>query len=419
MIIFFSNAMAHGFGFNGNIFETNIINLAAVVGIVISFVGSNLTTLLQDRKETILKNLQEANQRSLEAQEKLTQARTQLEQAKKKADEIREEGLITFGEEINACVNEHELRLARLDEFKQETVGFYQRKSLKQAYDYVISKILSRVRERLSKGLDPTSHIVVNNFYISRFREAKLKKSSRLLLIKKTFLKPSAPLKTSYVSCSCGNNVECMVGMLVNYSRLEIQNWMRQHRSGFLAACWPNYMTQAYYSRKINQKLRDLEHSSDFEHLSDPKYSLNQTVYLGPPKSNRIYARTGDYKPGRYKSILEASQSTGICINYLVYGVASIKDPSFTNWNLIFTTFDNWVDSRREANYRKLEPGDSNKELQKESVSEQITRYSHNYRFALYYLAAPTPVTDIQYGTASLRVYNAPGSIQPLYQPNR
>ena len=28
-----------GFGFNTNIFETNIINLAAVVGIVVSFVG--------------------------------------------------------------------------------------------------------------------------------------------------------------------------------------------------------------------------------------------------------------------------------------------------------------------------------------------------------------------------------------------
>ena len=77
--------LAHGFGFNGNIFETNIINLAAVVGIVVSFVGSNLTALLEDRKATILKNLQEANQRALEAQEKLTQARAQLEQAKKKS----------------------------------------------------------------------------------------------------------------------------------------------------------------------------------------------------------------------------------------------------------------------------------------------------------------------------------------------
>jgi len=85
--------MGHGFGINTNIFETNIINLAAVIGIVVSFVGSNLTALLEDRKKTIVNNLQEANQRAIEAQEKLNQARTQLELAKKKAQEIREEGI--------------------------------------------------------------------------------------------------------------------------------------------------------------------------------------------------------------------------------------------------------------------------------------------------------------------------------------
>jgi len=63
----------HGFGFNGNILETNVINLAVVIGVAISFVGGNLTQLLEDRKKTILNNLQEANQRAIEAQEKLNQ----------------------------------------------------------------------------------------------------------------------------------------------------------------------------------------------------------------------------------------------------------------------------------------------------------------------------------------------------------
>lgn len=161
---------AHGgFGINTNILETNIINLAAVVGIVVSFVGSNLTALLEDRKSTILKNLQEANQRAVEAQEKLNQARAQLEIAKKKAQEIRSEGVLRATQEINNVVTQHELRLARLDEFKQDTVSFYQQKAFKQAYSYVFSKIMTRVRERLTKGLDSTNHVVVNNFYVSLF----------------------------------------------------------------------------------------------------------------------------------------------------------------------------------------------------------------------------------------------------------
>lgn len=163
--------LAEGFGFNTNIFETNIINLAAVVAIVISFVGKNLSALLEDRKKTIINNLQEASQRASEAQERLNVAKNQLELAKKKAAEIREEGVLRATQEINNCVSQHEERLSKLEEFKQETVQFYQQKAFKQAYMYVISRIMSRVKERLNKGLDATYHVVVNNFYVSRFTE--------------------------------------------------------------------------------------------------------------------------------------------------------------------------------------------------------------------------------------------------------
>nr|AWI68239.1 ATP synthase CF0 B subunit [Pediastrum angulosum]AWI68429.1 ATP synthase CF0 B subunit [Pediastrum duplex]AXC47244.1 ATP synthase CF0 B subunit [Pediastrum duplex]QFS20064.1 ATP synthase CF0 B subunit [Pediastrum duplex] len=163
--------LAEGFGINTNIFETNIINLAAVLAVVISFVGKNLTALLEDRKKTILGNLQEASQRAAEAQERLNQAKSQLELAKKKAQQIREEGVLRATQEVNNCVSQHEERLSKLEEFKQETVQFYQQKAFKQAYIYVISRIMSRVKERLNKGLDSTYHVVVNNFYVSRFTE--------------------------------------------------------------------------------------------------------------------------------------------------------------------------------------------------------------------------------------------------------
>lgn len=160
-----------GFGINTNVFETNIINLAAVVAIVISFVGKNLSSLLEDRRKTILTNLQEASQRAAEAQEKLTQAKNQLQLATQKAKEIREEGILRAQQEVNNCISQHEERLSKLEEFKQETIEFYQQKAFKQAYVYVISRIMSRVKERLNSGLDATYHVVVNNFYVSRFTE--------------------------------------------------------------------------------------------------------------------------------------------------------------------------------------------------------------------------------------------------------
>jgi hypothetical protein len=72
---------------------------------------------------------------------------------------------------VNNCISQHEERLSKLEEFKQETIQFYQQKAFKQAYVYVISRIMSRVKERLNKGLDATYHVVVNNFYVSRFTE--------------------------------------------------------------------------------------------------------------------------------------------------------------------------------------------------------------------------------------------------------
>jgi F-type H+-transporting ATPase subunit b len=160
-----------GFGINTNILETNIINLAAVVGIVVSFVGNNLTALLEDRKKTILSNLEEANQRAIDAQQKLATAKIQLDNAKKKAEEIRQEGIIRATSEMSTVVSQHEIRLAKLQEFQKETLQFYQQKAFKEAYLYVVSRIMSRVRERLNSGLnsDSTYHVVVNNFYVSRF----------------------------------------------------------------------------------------------------------------------------------------------------------------------------------------------------------------------------------------------------------
>jgi len=41
----------HGFGFNTNILETNVINLAVVIAVVVSFVGDAVRELLKNRKK--------------------------------------------------------------------------------------------------------------------------------------------------------------------------------------------------------------------------------------------------------------------------------------------------------------------------------------------------------------------------------
>lgn len=163
--------LGEGFGFNDNILETNIINLAAVVGIVVFFVGKNFSILLENRQQQILNNLREADQRASEALEKYNQAKKQLELAEKKANEIRQEGRLKANQEKDNCFNQYKTDLVRLEEYKQETIQFYQQKAFQQIYVSIVSRALDDVKQKFNKPLTEQFHATVNNFVIARLTE--------------------------------------------------------------------------------------------------------------------------------------------------------------------------------------------------------------------------------------------------------
>jgi F-type H+-transporting ATPase subunit b len=174
--ILFSNLpLGEDFGFNGNILETNLINLSVVIGVVVSFGGDALKSLLENRKQTIIVNLQEAEQKATEAQEKLNEARTQLELSQKKAFEIREQGIFNAEQEKKQCIRQTQDDALRLEELKHETIRFQQQKAINQVSKQVISLALSQVREKLKKPLDSSFHSSVNNFNIVLFTNYKTK----------------------------------------------------------------------------------------------------------------------------------------------------------------------------------------------------------------------------------------------------
>lgn len=166
LTLFTNLPFGEGFGINTNILETNIINLSVVIAVVVTFVGDAIRGLLDNRRETILNNLREADQRAAEAAEKLNQAQLQLEAAEKKAAEIRKQGLVTAEKEKLQCIKQSEEDAARLEELKQETIRLQQQKAVSQVSQQVVALALSQVKEKLNKRLDPSFHASVNNFNI-------------------------------------------------------------------------------------------------------------------------------------------------------------------------------------------------------------------------------------------------------------
>ncbi|VXD15665.1 ATP synthase subunit b [Planktothrix serta PCC 8927] len=90
-----------GFGLNTNIFETNLINLAILIGVLVYFGRGFLGKILNERRSTIEEAILEAEQRQKQAeaslaeqQQKLTAAQTEaqriLAEAEERAKAVRE-----------------------------------------------------------------------------------------------------------------------------------------------------------------------------------------------------------------------------------------------------------------------------------------------------------------------------------------
>jgi len=81
-----------GFGINLNPLETNLINLVIVIGVLGWFLKGFLGGMLERRRQSILQDLHDAENRLKTATSDLAKAQTELAAAQQKAEQIRADG---------------------------------------------------------------------------------------------------------------------------------------------------------------------------------------------------------------------------------------------------------------------------------------------------------------------------------------
>ena len=81
-----------GFGLNLNLFETNLINLVIVIGVLYWFLKGFLGGILERRRQAILKDLEDSEGRLRKATAELARAQEDLAAAQQKAEKIRVDG---------------------------------------------------------------------------------------------------------------------------------------------------------------------------------------------------------------------------------------------------------------------------------------------------------------------------------------
>jgi F-type H+-transporting ATPase subunit b len=93
--IFTLLAEHEGIGLNLDILETGLLNILALLGILIYTGRDFLGSLLEERKTTIVKGVQDAEDRLNEAKKRLSEAEKQLSQANLIISEMKNETIAT------------------------------------------------------------------------------------------------------------------------------------------------------------------------------------------------------------------------------------------------------------------------------------------------------------------------------------
>ncbi len=84
------SAAEEGFGLNLDFLETNLFNLAILLGIIVYFAPKTLGKILSERRVKIVEAIQEAEERQRQAASRLTEEQQKLAQSQAEAVRIRQ-----------------------------------------------------------------------------------------------------------------------------------------------------------------------------------------------------------------------------------------------------------------------------------------------------------------------------------------
>ena len=153
--IFTLLANEEGIGLNLDILETGLLNILALLGILFYTGRDFLGSLLEERKTTIVKSVQDAEDRLNEAQKRLTEAEKQLNQANLVISEIKNETVTTKKVLLESDASEAKKDLKIRFERALATFRSKERQIFLEIKQQIISLVLSRTVTRAKEAFGP------------------------------------------------------------------------------------------------------------------------------------------------------------------------------------------------------------------------------------------------------------------------
>lgn len=153
--IFTLLAKHESIGLNLDILETGLLNILALIAILVYTGRDFLGSLLEERKTTIVKSVQDAEDRLNEAQNRLAEAKKQLEQANIVIAEIKNETTVTKKLLLESDAYEAKKDLGIRFERALATFRSKERQIFLEIKQQIISLVLKRTVIRAQETFGP------------------------------------------------------------------------------------------------------------------------------------------------------------------------------------------------------------------------------------------------------------------------
>ncbi len=157
LFILATEAAEEGFGINFDILETNLINLAILVGVLVYFGSKSLGQILAERREKIAEAIREAEERKTKAQKALAEQEQKLAQAQAEAQRIIKAAEERAVSAQVAIAKQTEQDIQRMRETAAQDLSAEQDKVIAELKQRIAALAIDRVEAQLKSTLDESA----------------------------------------------------------------------------------------------------------------------------------------------------------------------------------------------------------------------------------------------------------------------
>ncbi len=146
-----------GFGLNFDILETNLINLAILIGILVYFGRNVLTNTLAERRSRIEQAIREAEERQRSAAGALAEQQQKLAQAQAEAERIRKEAEQNAQKAKEAILAKAAEDVEKLKQTAVQDLNTERERAIAELRQRVAAMAMQRVESQLQSVLDESA----------------------------------------------------------------------------------------------------------------------------------------------------------------------------------------------------------------------------------------------------------------------